>query len=97
MAAVIPSVRIHSTASATDAIAGLIVGGGGAGLEHVFRALRRFVKLSADIPDDRIVTLTGYASKPGAVKSDRSLIEEARKLGGWLAEILTSAHSPEPA
>ncbi len=96
MAAVIPLVRIHSTASATDAIAGLIVIRG-AGLEHAFRALRRFVKLSADIPDDRIVTLTGYASKPGEVKSDQSLIEEARKLGGRLAEILTSAHSPEPA
>jgi len=77
--------------------AGLIIIGGGAGLEHAFRALRRFVKLSADIPDDRIVTLTGYASKPGEVKSDQSLIEEARKLGGRMAEILTSAHSPEPA
>jgi len=61
------------------------------------RALRRFVRLSADIPDDRIVTLMGYASKPGEVKSDQSLIEEARKLGGRMAEILTSAHSPEPA
>ncbi|MBM4446017.1 MAG: flavodoxin family protein [Chloroflexi bacterium] len=75
--------------------AGLIVIGGGAGLEHTVRALRRFVKLSADIPDDRIVTVTGYASKPGEVKSSPSLIEEARKLGGRLAEILTSAHSPK--
>jgi len=97
MAAVIPSLRIQFTASATDAITGLIIIGGGAGLEHAFRALRSFVKLSADIPDDRIVTLTGYASKPGEVKSDQSLIEEARKLGGRMAEILTSAHSPEPA
>ncbi len=97
MAAVIPSVMMHSTASATEAIAGLIIIGGGAGLEHAFRALRRFVKLSADIPDDRIVTLTGYASKPGEVKSNPALIEEARKLGGRLADILTSAHSPEPA
>lgn len=77
--------------------AGLIIIGGGAGLEHAFRALRRFVKLSADIPDDRIVTLTGYASKPGEVKSNPALIEEARKLGGRMADILTSAHSPEPA
>jgi len=97
MAAVIPWVRIHSTASATDAIGGLIIIGGGAGLEHAFRALRRFVKLSADIPDDRIVTLTGYASKPGEVKSNPALIEEARKLGGRLADILTSAHNPKSA
>ena len=61
------------------------------------RALKRFLKLSADIPDDRIVTLTGYASKPGEVKSNLSLVEEVRKLGGRLAEILTSAHSPRSA
>ena len=77
--------------------AGLIIIGGGAGLEDAFTALRRFVRLSTDIPDDRIVMLMGYASKPGEVKSDQSLIEEARKLGGRMAEILTSAHSPEPA
>jgi multimeric flavodoxin WrbA len=77
--------------------AGLIVIGGGAGIEHTVRALRRFLKLSADIPDDRIVTLTGYADKPGEVKSNPSLIEEARKLGGRLAEILASAHSPKSA
>ncbi len=75
--------------------AGLIVIGGGAGIEHTVRALRRFLKLSADIPDDRIVTLTGYADKPGEVKSNPSLIEEARKLGRRLAEILASVHSPK--
>ena len=73
--------------------AGLIVIGGGAGLEPAFRALRRFVKLSKDIPDDRIVTLMGYANKPGEVKNDQSLIKEARKLGGQLADILTLAQS----
>jgi len=97
MAAVTPSVMMHLIASATDAIAGLIVIGGGAGLEHAFRALRRFVKLSADIPDDRIVTLMGYASKPSEVKSNPALIEEARKLGGRLADILILAHSPKSA
>jgi len=73
--------------------AGLIVVGAGAGLEHAVRALRRFVKLSADIPDDRIVTLTGYAGKPGEVKSNSALIEEAQKLGARMADILTSAQS----
>jgi multimeric flavodoxin WrbA len=68
--------------------AGLIVIGGGAGVEHAVRALRRFVKLSADIPDDRILTVTGYADKPGEVKNNPALVEEARKLGGRLAEIL---------
>lgn len=76
---------------------GLIVIGGGAGLEHTVRALRRFVKLSVDIPDDRIITLKGYADKPGEVKSNSSLIQEARKLGRRLAEILTSDQSPKSA
>jgi multimeric flavodoxin WrbA len=71
--------------------AGLIVIGGSAGLEHTVRALRRFVKLSADIPDDRIVILSGCASKPGEVKNDAALIEEARRLGNRMAEILTSS------
>ncbi len=70
--------------------AGLIIIGGSAGLEHTVRALRRFVKLSADIPDDRIVILSGCASKPGEVKNDAALIEEARRLGRRMAEILTS-------
>lgn len=71
--------------------AGLIVIGGSAGLEHTVRALRRFVKLSADIPDDRIVILSGCASMPGEVKKDTGLIEEARRLGSRMAEILNSA------
>lgn len=70
--------------------AGLIVIGGSAGLEHTVRALRRFVKLSTNIPDDRIVTLAGCASKPGEVKNNAALIEEGRKLGSRMAEILTS-------
>jgi multimeric flavodoxin WrbA len=70
--------------------AGLIVIGGSAGLEHTVRALRRFVKLSANIPDDRVVILSGCASKPGEVKNNAALIEEARRLGSRMAEILTS-------
>lgn len=74
---------------------GLIVIGGGAGLEHTVRALRRFLKLSADVSDDRIITLTGYADKPGEVKGNQSLVEEARTLGRRLAEILASVQSPK--
>ena len=70
--------------------AGLIVIGGSAGLDHTVRALRRFVKLSADIHDDRIAILSGCASKPGEVKNNAILIEEARTLGSRMAGILTS-------
>ena len=68
--------------------AGLIVVGGGAGMEHTVRALRRFVKLSTDMPDDKIVILSGQASRPGDVKSNLPLVDEARKLGSRMVEIL---------
>ncbi len=77
--------------------AGLIVIGGGAGIEHTVRALRRFLKLSTNIPDDKIVTLTGCASKPGEVKNSLALVDEARNLGRQMAEILVSAHSSKSA
>ena len=70
--------------------AGLIVVGGGGGTEHTVRALTRFLKVSANMPDDRIITLTGLANKPGAIQSDAALVEEARKLGRRMAEMLTS-------
>ncbi len=73
------------------ACAGLIVIGGSAGLEHTVRAMRRFVKLSANLPDDRIVIMSGCASKVGEAKKDSGLIDEARKLGSRMAQILTSA------
>ena len=69
--------------------AGLIVIGGSAGLDHTVRALRRFVKLSANIPDDKIVILSGCASKVGEIKNNEALIDEARRLGSRMAEILT--------
>jgi multimeric flavodoxin WrbA len=68
--------------------AGLIIVGGSAGLDHTVRALRRFIKLSANIPDDRIVIFSGCASKAGEVKSDKELSEAAGKLGQKMAEIL---------
>ena len=72
--------------------AGLIVVGGGAGVEHTVSALERFLKLSADIPGDRILTLTGYASQPGEIRNNSALVEQARNLGGRMAEILASTH-----
>jgi len=69
--------------------AGLIVVGGGGGTDHAARALKRFLEPSADIPKDRIITVMGYAGKPGDVKNNRALVEEARILGRRLAEILT--------
>ena len=68
--------------------AGLVVVGGGDGMDHTVRALRRFVKLSTNIPDDKIVILSGQASNPGDARSNAPLLDEARKLGRRMAEIL---------
>ncbi len=74
--------------------AGLIVVAGGAGIDLTVRALRRCFTISGDNPDDRIITVTGYASGPGEVRNNRALVEGARKLGRRMAEILTSANKP---
>ncbi len=73
--------------------AGLIVIGGGAGIDQTVRAMRRFVKASADIPDESILTVTGYASQPGQVRGNLALVEEARKLGEQMVKILISARN----
>lgn len=73
--------------------AGLIAIGGGGGTEHTIEALRQFLDLSADIPDDRIITLTGYASKLGEAKSNPVLVDKAREFGRQIAGILASVHS----
>jgi len=71
--------------------AGLIVIAGSVGIDQTVRALRRFVKASTDITDDKILTVTGYAHQPGEVKGNLTLVEEARKLGERMVKILTSA------
>ena len=69
---------------------GLVVVAGGAGIDRTVRALRRFLRLSARIPDERILNLTGYAGGLGVAKSDSTLVQDARKLGRQMAEILLS-------
>ena len=68
--------------------AGLVVVAGGGGIDQTVRALRRYVKLSTEIPDEKILIVTGYASQPGDVKSNPSLLEEARNMGAQMVETL---------
>ncbi len=70
--------------------AGVISIGRGGGAEHAARALSRFLKISSNIPDDYIITLAGYAREAGSVKGNQTLVEEAKKLGSRIAEILTA-------
>jgi len=59
-------------------------------MDHTVRALRRFAKLSTDMPDDNIIILTGQAGKPGDVDSNSPLIEEARDLGKQMVDLMIS-------
>lgn len=70
--------------------AGLVVVAGGGGIDQTVRALRRYVKLSTEIPDEKILIISGYASQPGDVNSNTSLLEEARKMGAQMMEILVN-------
>jgi len=70
--------------------AGLIVIGGGEGIEHAINSLKLFLKLGTNIPKDKIMAVTGYASKPGEVKRNNTLVKEARRLGEQMASILLS-------
>ena len=71
--------------------AGFIVIAGSDGIDQTARALRRFLKLASDIPDSRTLTLTGCATKPGEVRNNPALVEEARNLGRQLAEMIISS------
>lgn len=71
--------------------AGLIVVAGAEGIDHTVRAIRLCFSLSGDNSSDRWLTVSGYATKVGEVKHNPTLIEEARKLGRRMVEILSSA------
>jgi multimeric flavodoxin WrbA len=68
--------------------AGVIVVAGGSAIDITVRALRRCFRIKGENWEERVFTLTGYASRPGEVKNQPTLIEEARNLGRRMAEIL---------
>lgn len=70
--------------------AGLIVVAGSVGTDQTVRALRRFVKASTDIADDKILTVSGRAHQLGEAKNNLTLVEEARDLGERMVKTLTS-------
>ncbi len=73
--------------------AGFIVVAGGGGIDITVRALRRCFGM----PNDREITVTGYASQPGEVKDQPALLKEARSLGQRMAGILNSARKSKAA
>jgi len=73
--------------------AGTIAVAGGAGLERTDSDLRRFARMMTGFPHEKVLSVSGYASNPGDVKSNTSLLEEARAMGARLVELLTSSES----
>jgi len=77
--------------------AGTIAVAGGAGLERTDSDLRRFARMMTGFPHEKVLSVSGYASNPGDVKSNTSLLGEARALGARLVELLTSSEAaPAP-
>jgi len=62
--------------------AGFIILAGGAGIEDTLHTLDKYLNTSPfNVPDDSRFVVTGYASRPGDVRNNSKLIEEARQLG----------------
>ena len=77
--------------------AGTIAVAGGAGLERTDSDLRRFTRMMTGLPNEKVVSISGYASNPGDVRSNSTLLEEARAMGARLVELLTSSEAaPAP-
>ncbi len=67
--------------------AGLIVIGGGAGIEDTVMSLNKFLSGSTlSIPKGKIFVVSGYADAPGEVKSKPDLVNQARDMGKKLVE-----------
>ena len=73
----------------TVSCAGIVVVGGGAGLDTTIKELKQFLRLTTGVSGDRVLAVSGCANRPGDIKNDRSVVEEARKMGERLAEMLS--------
>jgi multimeric flavodoxin WrbA len=68
--------------------AGIIVVATAAGIEDTTNALIQFIKLTSKIPPEKVIQVQGFARIEGEIKSNTAMIEEARKLGRYMAEEL---------
>ena len=71
--------------------AGLIVIGGGAGIEETVKSLNKFLSGSTlNVPKSKIFVVGGYAGAPGDVKNKPEIVNQAREMGKKLVESLKS-------
>ena len=76
----------HNLEYKTRAV-GIIVVGEQIGIEDTLHTLRQFTD-EFGVPDDKIFTVSGYATRIGDVQNNLRLVEEAGKLGRQMAMTL---------
>ena len=69
-------------------VVGIIMVAESLGIEDTLHTLKQFIDESFSVKEDKIFIVSGYAGRPGEVKNNLSLVEEARKLGRQMVESL---------
>lgn len=77
----------HNRKSQAGAV-GAIVVAETEGIEDTLHTLKQFIDESFLVDEKRKFIIRGYASRTGDVKNNIPLVEEARKLGKQMAEVL---------
>lgn len=67
---------------------GIIIVAQGGGIEDTARALLNFIRLSSNVPTDKVIQVCGLAGTEGEIKSNTDVVEEARRLGRKMSEQL---------
>jgi multimeric flavodoxin WrbA len=67
---------------------GMLIVAGGEGVEDALRSLNHYIGGTFKVGDDRKFVVSGFAGDAGEIKSNRSVVNEARKLGRDMVEAL---------
>ena len=69
-------------------VVGIIVVAASEGIEETVHTLKQFIGESFDVNGDKLLIVSGYATKPGEVKDNPELVEEAQGLGRQIMDNL---------
>ena len=67
---------------------GIIVVAASEGIEETVHTLKQFIGESFDVNGDKLLIVSGYATKPREVKDNPELVEEAQGLGRQIMDNL---------
>ena len=77
----------HDRTAKAKAIGNIIVAGS-EGVEDTLTTLQKYINATFNVDGRRIFTVSGFASSAGTVKTNASLVNEAKKLGRQMVESL---------